>query len=77
VWEQHPQIEDAMPAPPYPAGAYLEAAGGDALRYLSAQKPFIILRHDCLVYFFNFLFCLLVCLLIFPYSLSLDKRYHE
>jgi hypothetical protein len=36
VWEQHPQIEDALPAPPYgiagvPAGAYLGAADGDAL----------------------------------------------
>jgi hypothetical protein len=36
VWEQPPQIEDALPAPPYssagdPAGDYLEGAGGDAL----------------------------------------------
>jgi hypothetical protein len=35
-WEQCPQIEDALPAPPYGsvsahADAYLRAAGGDAL----------------------------------------------
>jgi hypothetical protein len=38
VWEQHPQIEDALPMPPYgrvgaAAGDYLGGAGGDALRY--------------------------------------------
>jgi hypothetical protein len=34
VWEQHPQIEDVVPTPPYEYGsaaAYLGAAGGDAL----------------------------------------------
>jgi hypothetical protein len=36
VWEQLPQTEDAVPAPPNggagaPAGAYLGATGGDAL----------------------------------------------
>jgi hypothetical protein len=39
MWEQHPQIEDALPAPPYssagvPAGDYLGAVGGDALNIL-------------------------------------------
>jgi hypothetical protein len=38
VWEQHPQIEDALPASPYdstgaPAGVYLGTAGGDAFKF--------------------------------------------
>jgi hypothetical protein len=32
VWEQHPQIEDAVPVPLYgDANAYLGTVGGDAL----------------------------------------------
>jgi hypothetical protein len=39
MWEQRPQIEDALSAPPYssagdPAGDYMGHAGGDALNFL-------------------------------------------
>jgi hypothetical protein len=43
VWEQLPQIEDAVPAPPnggagIPVVAYLGATGGDALRTFYSLK---------------------------------------
>jgi hypothetical protein len=47
VWDHHSQIEEAMPAPPYgsvgaPAGAYLGAAGGDALSKNPANFSWIV-----------------------------------